>query len=338
MPTRTELLIRKLQEIRRVDGVTVQHLEEVAAAPIGEEALETPAPRVSQAAIESWRKFELERPLDERDLFQLESIVLGNGLRPAFDIQNDGYGTLPSLWQELNDRRATMVPLIRGIGRVNLTGHPQLTFAGTAFVCGQQRLITNRHVAQIFTQGLGAGAQLSFTPGITVSADLKQEVGSSDSLPVRVLAAELILDTWDIAVLRVEPLPATIAPLPLARTSPAAIEERLAAVVGYPAFDPAEDLAQQLQIFRGTFDKKRIQPGRLKGIKPAPSFGNTVQSLAHDCSVLGGNSGSAVIDVISGKVVGIHFEGEPLVANYAVPTWAIAGDVRVVNSGVQFTD
>jgi hypothetical protein len=45
-----------------------------------------------------------------------------------------------------------------------------------------------------------------------------------------------------------------------------------------------------------------------------------------------------VIDVISGKVVGIHFEGEPLVANYAVPTWAIAGDVRVVNSGVQFTD
>jgi V8-like Glu-specific endopeptidase len=231
-----------------------------------------------------------------------------------------------------------MEPLIRGIGRVNLTGHPQLTFVGTGFVCGQQRLMTNRHVAALFTQGVGVGAALTFTPGITPSVDLKQEVGSSDSIPVRVLAAELILDAWDIAVLRVESFPAGVAHLPLARTFPTALENRLATIVGYPAFDPSEDLAQQLEIFRGVFDKKRLQPGRLKGIKPAPSFGNTVQALAHDCSTLGGNSGSAVIDVGSGKVVGIHFEGTPLVANYAVPTWEIAGDPRVIGSGVEFAD
>jgi endonuclease G len=110
----------------------------------------------------------------------------------------------------------------------------------------------------------------------------------------------------------------------------------MAALIGYPAFDPSENLIQQIQIFRSIFDKKRLQPGRLKGIKAAQSFGRSVQALAHDCTTMGGNSGSAVIDVDSGKVVGIHFAGQPLIANYAVPTWALASDQRVRNSGVEF--
>ena len=42
--------------------------------------------------------------------------------------------------------------------------------------------------------------------------------------------------------------------------------------------------------------------------------------MTHDSSTLGGNSGSALIDVATGRVVGLHFAGRYLEANYAVPT------------------
>lgn len=336
MTKRKELLLRRLREIQRSDGVTTEHLEEVVAPAFGPESAGTRPPTVTQEAINSWRRFERGEALDQRDLVHLESIILGNGLRPAFDIQGDSYGILPSLWQDLNDRRAMISPLIRGIGRVDLTGHPKLTYAGTAFVCGERRLITNRHVAQLFTEGLGSGAQLSFTPGITPSLDLKQEVGSTISVAVQMTAPVLILEEWDIAVLEIGQLPGNVAPLPIVASAPAGIEDRMGAVIGYPAFDPSEDLIQQIQIFRGVFDKKRLQPGRLKGLQPAESFGRSVQALTHDCTTLGGNSGSAVIDVDTGKVVGIHFSGQPLIANYAVPMWLLADDQRVRDSGVEF--
>ncbi len=295
-------------------------------------------PLVTREAIDSWRRFERDDPLSERDLVHLKSIIWGNGLRPAFDIQHDSYGVLPSLWQNLNDRRPMIEPLIRGIGRVDITGHQKLTYAGTAFLCGERRVITNRHVSHFFAQGIGSGAQLSFIPGITSAMDLKQEVNSNASIIVQVIAPVLIMEEWDIAVLEVGAVPGNVAPLPLAACAPADIENRMAAVIGYPALDPFEDLIQQMQIFRSVFDKKRLQPGRLKGIEAVQSFGHPVNALVHDCTTLGGNSGSAVIDVDTGKVVGIHFEGRPLIANYAVPTWALAGDQRVRNSGVEFVN
>jgi endonuclease G, mitochondrial len=46
-------------------------------------------------------------------------------------------------------------------------------------------------------------------------------------------------------------------------------------------------------------------------------------------STLGGNSGSAVIDVDSGEVVALHFSGEYLKANYTVPMYEPARDRRV---------
>jgi endonuclease G len=82
------------------------------------------------------------------------------------------------------------------------------------------------------------------------------------------------------------------------------------------------------------FFKKRLMPGRLTGMKATDSFGRSVKALAHDCTTLGGNSGSAVIDVEGGRVVGVHFSGEPLVANFAVPTWELASDGRLAGAGV----
>jgi len=130
-----------------------------------------------------------------------------------------------------------------------------------------------------------------------------------------------------------------VTPLRLASAPPPTTSERLATIVGYPALDTrgaTEEILQQIQIFRAIFDKKRLQPGRLIGYRQTPSFGAQVNALAHDCSTLGGNSGSTLIDVEAETIVGLHFGGDYLVANYAVPSWELAGQQRLRDEGVLF--
>ena len=68
------------------------------------------------------------------------------------------------------------------------------------------------------------------------------------------------------------------------------------------------------------------------------SFDRQVQAITHDCSTLGGNSGSAVIDLATGHVIGLHFAGAYLKANYAVASFDLAADKRVVDAGVNFAN
>ncbi len=285
--------------------------------------------------INTLRKVELDRPLSPQEQIRLESIVIPNGLRPSFDVVNDSFETLPATWAGVNARKSALEPLLKGIGRLELAGHPLLRFAGTGFVVGRDLLLTNRHVAEFFVDG-GHSSTLHFKPGLSSTLDLKQEVGSTASIPVRIMAPVVILDDWDAALLHVEPLPDHVQPLALAQTAPATIDGRLAVVVGYPAMDPGADLIQQIQIFRGVFDKKRLMPGRLMGLTATTSFGRSVNALGHDCTTLGGNSGSAVIDVETGTVMGLHFAGEQFVANFAVPTWELATEPALAAAGAAF--
>jgi V8-like Glu-specific endopeptidase len=225
--------------------------------------------------------------------------------------------------------------MIKGIGRLNLTDHPSLRFGGTAFVVAQDLFMTNRHVAEFFVNG-APGTTLEFKPGISSSIDLKEEVDSVQPVAVRVTNAVFLSAHWDAALLRVASLPDGVRPLPLAAARPASIDSRVVIVIGYPAMDPGGDAIQQIKIFRGVFDKKRLTPGRLMGFRTTKSFGKLVNALAHDCTTLGGNSGSAVIDVNLGAVVGLHFEGDQFVANYSVPVWELASDPLVASAGVQF--
>ena len=106
--------------------------------------------------------------------------------------------------------------------------------------------------------------------------------------------------------------------------------------MGYPARDDRNDLALQDRIFAHVYYVKRLQPGKVRRRDTCRSFGHDVSALTHDSSTLGGNSGSAVIDLKTGQVVGLHFAGEYLKANYAVPAYELARDSRVVDQGVNF--
>lgn len=262
----------------------------------------------------------------------LEAIVLPK-LRPVYDIHDDTFNDCSTPWTELNNHRDKLSKAIRSIGRVDASGL-DIPYAGTAFLVGKGVLLTNRHVAAIFTDGLGVKG-LKFKFGIQPEIDLKQEIDSDDEVLLEIKETLLIHPYWDAALLKVEGFPDDCEPLRLAATAPAELQGRLATIVGYPARDPRNDLDLQKRIFR-VFEKKRLQPGRTMAMKQCVSFGNTVDALAHDCSTLGGNSGSALIDVETGQVLGLHFSGEYLKANYAVPAWELALDPKVVDFGVNF--
>jgi endonuclease G len=275
--------------------------------------------------------------LSEREKDKLEAIVIPNGLRPSFDVADDSFAELPEQWTSINAHRTFVNSCIRGVGRVDVPGHAQLHYAGTGFIVGPNVMLTNRHVAQTFCQT--GGSTLTFTPGIVPSLDLKQEAASTASVPVSISEPVLILTQWDAALFRLAEPPAGVIPLRLAARPASPLDGRLATIIGYPALDTrgsTEELLQQMKIFRAIFDKKRLQPGRLTGFRNTNSFGQAVAALAHDCSTLGGNSGSALLDIDAETIVGLHFGGQYLVSNYAVPSWELAGDQRLHDEGVLF--
>ena len=287
-------------------------------SPVGE--------RERRLGIEATELLLANKPLTDEHRAHVESIIIGHGLRPAMDIENDAFDPLTDTWNDVNAARDRLTPLIKSVGRVDLSGHPKLSFAGTAFACGSGLLLTNRHVAEEFMRADAAGARLTFKPGMTARVDTKQEVGSAQQRNVE-LSGEAVFSThWDVAALPIAGLPPGLQPLPLASAPPANVDTRTAITIGYPSFVDDENDVDQIVIFRSVFDKKRLLPGKFVGTFPVKSFGHDVLALAHDCTTLGGNSGSAVIDAATACVFGVHFLGEPRVRNYCVPTWALLED------------
>ena len=132
-------------------------------------------------------------------------------------------------------------------------------------------------------------------------------------------------------------------PLSLSTVDPAELTDRQV-MVGYPGYDPSgDDEFQHIQnrIFRGTYYVKRLQPGVLRVRRAIESFRLQVEPVTHDSSTLGGNSGSAVfllprLPDEPLALIGLHFAGAYLVANYAVSAYDLGQDGRVVDAGVQF--
>ena len=191
---------------------------------------------------------------------------------------------------------------------------------------GPNLLMTNRHVAALFTVGLG-GRNLPVHGGRRRNR-LQARSDLARGRPLRHLEVRgvvMIHPYWDMALLTGRGPPrALTAALRLSIHRPEDLVNRDVVVVGYPALDPRNDIPLQNQIFEGKYEVKRLQPGKLRKRDSIRSFENTVTRATHDSSTLGGNSGSAVIDVTTGEVVALHFAGQYLKANYCVPTYELA--------------
>ena len=102
--------------------------------------------------------------------------------------------------------------------------------------------------------------------------------------------------------------------------------DQFVVTIGYPARDdefPDQDLARR--VFGDVYDKKRLAPGQI--------LESPAGEVLHDCSTLGGNSVSVVLDLETGEAVALHYAGLFLTANYAVPADIVKDRLRRVLRG-----
>jgi endonuclease G, mitochondrial len=332
------LIMDKLEKAKRLKDTLSQ-----IAGPHGLESIASASARASGGleSISTERtnvQSGLEKLADNRhqditpnEMFGLEAIVMKEN-RPVVFVRGNSYDDVGNPWSSLNaaevkTRLSDLFPLI---GRIELPNSTLLPYAGTGFVVGKGLVATNRHVAQIFAQGIGLTIRYR---GGDAAIDFKRQVDTPEedrSGYLSVRGVEMIHPYWDMALLQVDGLP-TDKMLRLSLLSPDQLVNRNIVAVGYPALDPRNDVALQDKIFGGVYYVKRLQPGVVRARAEVQSFENQVNAMTHDASTLGGNSGSAIIDVDSGEVVALHFAGEYLKANYAVPMFELARDSRVAS-------
>ena len=312
-------------------GNAIEAVSRPADESIDREGFESLGPGNVAAAESGLQKLAENRvqEITSNEMFGLEAIVLPRN-RPTVFVRGDSYDDVEGPWTSLNDEviKRRIAPLLSLIGRVEVPSSPILPYAGTGFVVGQGLIATNRHVAQLFSQGLGL--TIRYRAG-DAAIDFKRQIDAPDderAAYLSVRAVEMIHPYWDMALLRVDDLPSDRM-LRLSVKSPEELLDHNVVVIGYPARDERNDVALQDRIFNRTYNVKRLQPGVIRARAKIQSFENTVNALTHDASTLGGNSGSAVIEVDTGEVVALHFAGEYLKANYAVPMYELARDSHV---------
>src|SRR5262249_25474630 len=109
----------------------------------------------------------------------LEVVLLLYG-RPAVAVADGRLGSVPPFWNLLEDQREDIEMVQRGVGRIELLGHPDFDWAGTGFLVGETVLMTTRRTVELFAEQRGNLWQ--FRPGITTWMNYRstsQEVASA---------------------------------------------------------------------------------------------------------------------------------------------------------------
>ena len=293
---------------------------------------------------ETLRRLRHREPLDVRHRFALEAIIIPDR-RPPILIRHGDYNVQHKDWLQLNapEAKTLIKPAIAAACRIELPDS-DVPFLGTGFLVGDGLLMTNRHVAEEFVDGVGRmGVRLS--TGAEPLVDFLQEHGNRKTQVFQITDVVMVHPYWDMALLKLGDLPDDHPHLKLTTRQPDDMLGRDIVVIGYPARDEERNSARvQRQVFGEIYDVKRLQPGKIGGSGATagqtrllyPSYEQDVSAMLHNASTLGGNSGSVILDVATGEVLGLHFAGEYLRFNCAVPAAELAADARVIDAGVRF--
>jgi V8-like Glu-specific endopeptidase len=280
----------------------------------------------------------------------IEAIV--SVARPALMIHDGAFGDPPPPWDHiLGPHRERITNTTLSVGRIGVQGLPQVPYAGTGFMVGDDVVMTNCHVARVFSRSESNGAW-SFQPGLEADLDFVEDPDTQKAIGrppsgVRIDDVIGIHPALDLALLRVTPSEAAdgvAKPLTLMSQDPGPLAGRNLYVLGYPAPDYRNDRAVQRSIFGDRYFVKRLQPGAgmappagaIFRIEPCSTGAEQDDVMFHDASTLGGNSGSCVVDLETNQVIGLHFAGQYMQYNEAVALWRLADDPLLVGAGVNF--
>ena len=266
---------------------------------------------------------DMEKLARPESMAALEVIVRTDGSRPSFLIRNgkvDFASSPAGEWTDvLGPVAETVQKAVSCVGRID---HPAASqgFQGTGFLIGPDVILTNRHVLQVIgapdenkVWKLDAGVAIDFGHEFRGRASVNRRAlrsvlfcGKDPILPTAIDHTRL-----DLVLIELEPVAAgSEAPDTLAfDISPDwAIPALTVFTIGYPA-NPGftEQLNLLEQLFQSTFGFKRLAPGTITkpGVPSPPEW-----MLAHDCTTLGGNSGSVVLVASRGSIAcGLHYGG-----------------------------
>ncbi len=239
----------------------------------------------------------------------------------TFTVPPDDFPNSEEIRGRLEGARTALERVIPSAGRIDVRNH-RLDWLGTGWVVGPGIVVTNRHVADEFATrrdgGFGFRQNLNLPP-VRAAVDWRHEHARPEESRFRVEEVLWIEPegSVDVAVLRIadQGEDGEGAPAPIDLMTREEIDEQgigsWVAVIGYPAHDSRNDLADQQRIFDGIYNVKRLAPGQVTQLAGE-------DLLLHDATTLGGNSGSVIVDLVSGKAAGLHFGGIQGVRNEAV--------------------
>ena len=249
----------------------------------------------------------------------LEAIIKQFG-RPAYLVQNNSFNTAntPPTSTEVNNvvnnAKSIINASIPSVGRINLRRH-RSPWIGTGYVVAKNVLVTNRHVAAKFAVREGDGFVFIRSEKGTAKASLDtvSEYYKSQQQEKLYRLREILWiappsEWYDVAFLSIDEKsddndkqPPPIELMDKETFDDISVKHWIT-VIGYPAFSPYNNIEDQQRIFKGIYGVKRMQPGQITAIRDDGI-------VNHDATTLGGNSGSPVLDSISGKAIALHFGG-----------------------------
>jgi endonuclease G len=237
----------------------------------------------------------------------LESIIHAFN-RPSFIIRDSKFDPSPSdTWNAiLSPYISNLSNKISDVGRIELKNHDILDWAGTGFLIDEHIICTNRHVADYFVE--------TTSGGYTWKINSKGKIVKARIDFVEEYTNPMEKEIEFTSILYIEPAPGPdlalfgvnlaehLEPLEL---DPHPSKDDVIVTIGYPWKDTrvSPSIEQVMKtIFGDIYDVKRIAPGKIVGLDSS--------NIHHDCTTLGGNSGSAILEVETGKVVGLHYNGD----------------------------
>ncbi|RXH25494.1 hypothetical protein XH84_31360 [Bradyrhizobium nanningense] len=238
------------------------------------------------------------------------------------------------------------------VGRIDLDGE----HVGTGFVVGDGLVMTNRHVAEAIADEIRGKASSTWIlqDNATINFD-DRGLGSAKRFRIKSLVfaggdtigREVNFSHLDMALFEVETNNGTSTlPSKMAQVADRQVGETRTdlIVVGYPARpdisaleDPStheirDDIAKRLgEIFGLDYGRKYVAPGRIEGITGSLDDDRSHHWVfSHDSTTLAGCSGSCVSQIIDFfPILGLHFAGRNLTANYAHSLAAVRASGQV---------
>jgi endonuclease G len=258
-------------------------------------------------------------------------------LRPALLIKNNKI-FLP----ESAEIRNRFLPYLKkvehvvpAVGRVEFVNLGK-KFGGTGWLVTKDLIVTNRHVAALASETKKPFRlkRNALGTSIEIVVDFKEEFwGPGVAAPEFEIQIEKVAymtphtkSQPDIAFLKIRPGASGLAE-PIVISDRDVKERQFVSVIGYPAYDPSGIIneAAAKNTFNNVYDVKRCAPGEI--IENV----NNAWYFFHDCTTLGGNSGSVVLDNETGTAIGLHFMGDVGIENYAVKGKEIIKHLRKVD-------